>query len=376
MTCKTPLFRLPRDGLSSHALEAAFDRRFGSVSAKVVSSLDLPELSKVFGLDSFQQVRCGKCIGCRISAARDWAIRCCHESECYDHNYFVTTTYSDPFLPRGVFLKDARTGEVTDTSLVPSDATNFVKRLRQNLLTRYDFSGLRVYYVGEYGDLLDRPHYHFLLFNMPDLFKLDDLTWLKRQGSFDIWRSDLIERSWTYNPSRNSDGVSMGFCTVQDFSYDTAAYCAQYVTKKLDGHATEFNLSDTPVRQQPFSRMSRRPGIGAPYLTHDKLEDIALTDKVFYRKKEIVFESRPPRYYDKLFDVATGGEYGSYVEDNKKKSFSLHSKEFLRRSSRRRDLTTSGLVTNLALFKDLEARALKDDAVRVLRLSRKKRCLE
>ena len=37
---------------------------------------------------------CGRCIGCRLERARQWAVRIMHESKMHDTNCFLTLTYS------------------------------------------------------------------------------------------------------------------------------------------------------------------------------------------------------------------------------------------------------------------------------------------
>ena len=42
---------------------------------------------------------CGRCIGCRIDKAQQWAQRCLHESQLYESNCFLTLTYGQPNYP-------------------------------------------------------------------------------------------------------------------------------------------------------------------------------------------------------------------------------------------------------------------------------------
>ena len=46
------------------------------------------------------ELPCGQCIGCRLERARQWALRCMHESSLYEENSFVTLTYDDEHLPK------------------------------------------------------------------------------------------------------------------------------------------------------------------------------------------------------------------------------------------------------------------------------------
>lgn len=83
-------------------------------------------------------VPCGKCIGCRIDKARDWAIRiCCEAYMSYAKSWFLTLTYDDDHL--------------SDPSLSKKDFQYFIKDLRNYLFYRYG-STIRYFGCGEYGD--------------------------------------------------------------------------------------------------------------------------------------------------------------------------------------------------------------------------------
>ena len=53
---------------------------------------------------------CGRCVGCRLERARQWGLRCVHESKLWPQSVFVTLTYSDEFLPAGrtLVLRDVQ----------------------------------------------------------------------------------------------------------------------------------------------------------------------------------------------------------------------------------------------------------------------------
>lgn len=46
-----------------------------------------------------QLIPCGRCIGCKLDYAREWANRGYLESKSYEQNYFVTITYDPVYLP-------------------------------------------------------------------------------------------------------------------------------------------------------------------------------------------------------------------------------------------------------------------------------------
>jgi hypothetical protein len=208
-------------------------------------------------------VPCGQCIGCRLEKSRQWAIRCLHESSLYENNCFLTLTYNDANLP-------------TDGSLNKRDIVLFLKRLRKQF-----GSGIRFFQCGEYGSLLSRPHHHSIIFNFD--FP-DKVLWSVREG-IRLYRSPILERLWPY-----------GFSTIGDVTFESAAYVARYITKKITGdNSAEYYGG----RQPEFITMSRRPGIARNW--YEKFySDVYPADSCVVRPGLIC---RPPKYYDNLYDL-------------------------------------------------------------------------
>jgi len=222
----------------------------------VISSLTLP---------------CGQCIGCRLERSRQWAVRCMHESSLHDQNCFITLTYSTDHLP-------------SDNSLNYRHFQLFMKRLR-----KYAKVPVRFYMCGEYGEMGDRPHYHACLFGYA--FSDLQLVNVSPAGS-PIYRSSALESLWTF-----------GFSSIGEVTFESAAYVARYIMKKITGHNSSAHYRDVDLstgeiinRMPEFNRMSLKPGIGA--LWFDKF-----TSDVFPHDRVIIngVKSKPPRYYDKLY---------------------------------------------------------------------------
>lgn len=221
------------------------------------------------------------CLGCRQEQARQWAIRIVHESRCHDHAYFVTLTYDNASLPE-------------NGSLVPEDASKFVRRLRKEQRRIDDALGRKPrpishYTVGEYGSLTHRPHYHSVLFG-PDFF---DRTIVRGSGASVVWKSELLDDLW-----------ARGITELAPISFGAAAYVAQYVRKKVGARANpdEYKrvdeLTGELVDVAPvFSRMSLRPAIGKRWI-EKWWRDVYPRDFVSVDG----YESKPPRYYDKWMD--------------------------------------------------------------------------
>lgn len=211
--------------------------------------------------DSNITLPCGRCMGCRLERSRQWAVRCVHESKCYFDNCFVTLTYSPEYLPQ-------------DGSLDRKHVQDFLKRLRR----RFDDIKIRVFYCGEYGDDLGRPHYHLCLFNFD--FK-DRKRWKK------------VHNGWYYTSEVLSELWPFGHSTCTDFSFETAAYVARYCTKKITGSSAEEHYQG---KLPEFVGMSLKPGIGRTWYDKYAKTDLFPHDNVISRG----VKSKPPRYYDVL----------------------------------------------------------------------------
>lgn len=211
------------------------------------------------------EVPCGQCIGCRLERSRQWAVRCVHEAAMHDDNCWVTLTYDR--LPTG-------------GSLVPRDLRLFLGRLRD----RQGYRKMRFYGCGEYGEKTHRPHYHVCLFNT----KFDDVKYYKEKNGYKYYISDELENIWGH-----------GLCVVGDLTFETAAYTARYITKKITGPAAEnhYVTEDGEILEPEFVRMSKRPGIGhewfKKYGPHSYERGYLVT-----RGKKM----QPPRAYDKKFE--------------------------------------------------------------------------
>jgi len=206
---------------------------------------------------------CGRCMGCRLEKSRQWAVRCLHESRSYEDNCFVTLTYSSEHLPPG-------------NSLCRKHVQDFLKRLR----FKFSDSKIRVFYCGEYGDNLGRPHYHLCLFN----FNFKDRVKWKKVGDYWYYISKDLSDLWTF-----------GHSTVCDFSFETAAYVARYCTKKVNGTLAKLYYGG---RTPEFAGMSLKPGIGKLWYDKFAKSDLFPHDNLVVRGAVC----KPPRYYDILRD--------------------------------------------------------------------------
>jgi len=206
------------------------------------------------------QLPCGKCIGCKLERARQWAVRCMHEASLYERNCFITLTYSDENCPE---------------SLRPDDFVLFMKRLRKRF-----GAGIRFFQCGEYGEKLGRPHHHALLFN----HDFDDKRLCSaRGGESRLFKSETLEGLW---------GFGYGF--IGSVTFESAGYVARYAMKKVVGPgAADYYMGRVPE----YLTMSRRPGIGTDWIRKYR-RDVYPSDELVVNGAP----TRPPRFYDDVLE--------------------------------------------------------------------------
>lgn len=274
MPCYFPVqasFSLREDGKK--------DVSFSQAKAELFYKKDLIS----FTSDSMM-VPCGRCIGCRLDKSRQWAVRMMHEAMMHDDSCFVTLTFDDEHL-----LKECPSG-----SLSKRHVQLFMKRLRQY------FSGrtIRFYACGEYGEQLQRPHYHLCLFGVD----FQDKTLQSVKDDRRYYTSQILFTLWPY-----------GFNVVSDLTFDSAAYVARYCMKKVTGVPAKDHYGD---REPEFALMSRRPGIGMPWLEKYGKTDAWTHDEVIVQGHAC----KPPRFYDKKLESIDPARFAAFKEARRKRA--------------------------------------------------------
>lgn len=191
----------------------------------------------------------------------------------HDANSFITLTYNNEHLP-------------TDYSLNHKHFQGFIKRYRK----RIHPLKLRYYVAGEYGDDRSRPHFHACIFgHRPDDLRLH----AKSESGQYIYTSAFLTALWPF-----------GFSSVGELTFESAAYVARYVMKKITGpnadrhyETVDPETGEISDRRPEYCRMSLKPGIGADWFRKYS-SDVFPEDHVFSRGRP----AKPPRYYDKLLD--------------------------------------------------------------------------
>lgn len=231
---------------------------------------------------------CGQCSGCRLERSKQWAIRCVHEAQLHEVNCFITLTYRDAALPRRYFRGVGGFGRrVYGGTLVKKHFQDFMKRVRHSAAPE----AVQYFHCGEYGETTRRPHYHALLFGV-DFF--DKVFYRKSADGSSLFQSPLLEKLWGH-----------GFCTVGALTFESAAYCARYVMKKVNGdrkadHYREFDRETGEVfdLEPEYCTMSLKRPIGKEWI--GKFQgDVYPDDFVVLRGVKM----KPPRYYDRELEA-------------------------------------------------------------------------
>lgn len=230
---------------------------------------------KVSNFQENLKLPCGQCIGCRLERSASWAARCVQEAQLFgDSNEFVTLTYAPEHLPYG-------------GQLVHRDFQLFFKRLRKAF-----GKGPRYFMCGEYGENKSRPHYHAIIFN---LRFTDREPWKIVQGNT-YYKSKTLQNLW-----------GLGHAMTADVTFESSAYVARYITKKINGPKAESHynvlvpatgeLVDLPPE---YCRMSTNPGIGSDWF--DQFHgDLYPSDQCVVMGKS-PRKLKVPRYYDKKLE--------------------------------------------------------------------------
>lgn len=274
-----------------------------------------------------QIIPCGKCIGCRLEYSKEWATKGCLEAEYYSENWFLTITYNENHLPEAGTMIDPKTGEELGQNpfgtLKSEDMTLFIKRLRQYYERKYNHKGIRYMVCGEYGDKGARPHYHAIMYNLP----LHNIYFHQYNENHEtLWRCKELEEIW-----------GKGLIVAAEVNWNTCAYVARYITKKVGIPTQEEYYKCLGVNPE-FFRMSRKPGIGRQYF-EDHKDDIYSKDEIIVKKYNGgLMKVKPPKYYDKLYDGINTNEYLRLKLKRKKISEEIRNLKYIQSTAYKKDM--------------------------------------
>jgi len=210
---------------------------------------------------------CGKCIVCLKKRKAQWSYRLMEEKQFSFSSYFVTLTYKDEFVPYG---------DNGNYCANKNDHFDFIKWLkyyenplrlserneisteehRRSLYHVHEFEELRYLGCIEYGDLKNRPHWHYILFNIVDIANINR-----------AWSTQLCTKERGYHTAAEyKPGISKGRIDIDECNVNTVDYVLKYMMK----HEIEKQNKD---RQEERSFMSK--GLGLRVATREFIQHIS-----------------------------------------------------------------------------------------------------
>ena len=228
-----------------------------------------------------------------------------HEKSC-----MLNLTYDDANLPEhGQLWKD--------------DLQLFFKRLRKG--------GFKFRYVasGEYGEQTRRPHFHIALFGVD--FDSDRVLFGRAAGGDRTYISRSVSEHWKY-----------GNHLIGTLNFESAAYIARYIMKKLKGP----NVSPVPLAttddgeiilpNPEFMLMSK--GIGKTWFRDYFMSDVFPTGSVVTTQGS---KAPVPRYYKNLLkeighDLALDMQFRSSVRADMDVERNMYENQSIRKSARQK----------------------------------------
>lgn len=170
--------------------------------------------------------KCGCCSQCLAERANNWVVRNHYESKIHKEKCFITLTYAEnPII------------------LVRKDLQDFIKRFRFEINKEYykklnefkkkhsyeeikewkkehqkEYIRERNFYVGEYGTIKNRPHYHVIVYGWED--KNAKYIGVNKKTNI-LYQSKIIQECW-----------GLGRTTYQKFGDKEIPYIALYNTQQ------------------------------------------------------------------------------------------------------------------------------------------------
>lgn len=267
---------------------------------------------------------CKKCIGCRLENSRQWATRILLEKNQHEKACFLTLTYDEEKVPK-------------NGSLSKDHFSKFIDDLRQRM-NYYGKEKIKYFGCGEYGEKKGRPHYHLCLFGPFDVHSDDDCRTEEeptRNGDRQFSHSD-IAAVWDHGLHRFSD-----------LTFESAAYTARYVLKKISGDQQAAHYGD---RIPEFQRQSN--GFGKGHV-ESWLGDIYPADHVVLPGRGAFL---PPPYFDRLLEKVDPSLYARVKKARQEAKGPITTREeFLEHvSESTREGKVRQLVTDATLIRGID----------------------
>lgn len=291
---------------------------FDSAPLKCLHPIRLKKVC--YGKEFTYFVPCGRCEVCLSKESNQWQIRLYEELKVCDNAIFVTLTYDSFHLPKDeefslsvdeAMQMEFEIHETYDRFNLPGsisslfeqysvvdddgsvryqfpcpekrDVQLFMKRLRKKCAI-LGFNNVRYFGISEYTPEHFRPHYHFVLFNVPPSLHTDEAMAL-------VWQN--------------------GFARVDPLTDGRISYVCKYMFGKM--------LFPWILRKT-FRMMSTHPAIGAAWYDSfvKQLETKSLNETTYFKDG---YTYAAPRYYKNrykyLYEKETGQKYDGLAEFEK-----------------------------------------------------------
>lgn len=227
------------------------------------------------------QLPCNQCLECRLEYARQWAVRCVHESMIHPEHCFITLTYADEHLG--------------NPKLDYDDFQKFAKRLRR----AFPNQTISYFVTGEYGEKnTKRKHWHAIIFN-----------WAPRDG---IPKRTTHDEHTAYSSATLDKIWGKGITEYGTVTFDSAGYCARYAAKKIV-HGTGKIKDAEKHEYQPISKKSSKRAIGRGWLEK-------FWPDAFNHGRIVLPNGKTcsiPRYYEKWLKQHQPAAWNDYVTHTK-----------------------------------------------------------
>lgn len=242
-------------------------------------------------------IPCGRCFSCRLDIQRSFIDRMFCAWHSHDVAAFVTFTYDDDHL----LIKDG----FRQPTLSKEHVHKYLDNIRHQIKIPFEY-----FLAGEYGDRLNRPHYHALFFGLD--YQLHKQFFMK---------------SWKY-----------GSVMVLPVKQESFRYVAKYVVKPFSKDYNDKQFYDIGLIP-PFHKLSRGLGLSV-YLSH--LDDLRTQGYFIYYSRRI---SVNRYYFNKLVGYSRSLlESRERVIDDRRRQlskdasvFNLSSKEYEQLKIRNRE---------------------------------------
>ena len=153
---------------------------------------------------------CTKCISCLKVKAMTLAVQlACELQTTEGPSQFITLTYDPEHLPPG-------------HTLVKEHPQLFLKRLRKHISKEHPGTKITFKLVSEYGEGGRRPHYHLVIFGIPD-FEDRKISKKKQPETHKLYESEILTKLW-----------GKGDVIYSPLTYESCLYQAQHSDKKIN----------------------------------------------------------------------------------------------------------------------------------------------